>query len=496
MTTFNFLNVASKVPQIGVELAPATTAPGTAPVLARLGLVVLPKTAEGTATANVPVTIGSAQAARNKLGAGSQACQAAIAFLAGCNNMVPLKAIPVDDNPEGTPAEWTLTFSGDSTAAGTVYLKVGGHSCYVAIPAGTSDSGKATLVKDAVNADADLAVTAEDDGADCILTAKNAGIAGNMLRVIVNHEEDQELPAGCTLSISVTEAGTGDPDYDDALALLDGSEWYTDVVGTRDGTDFVDEARAKLATLLQPPFEKGGTLFLGRNDKDAIGDFIDGNDTDNDKHVAEVVVLSSPSSPWEIAGAAAGIHARYAQAENGLYLYRDLTLPGIVAPARADRVTTIDDHDLLLAAGWSSTYVDRSGAVKILRLCTTYRTDGEGAADDTYFDTGMLDRDIWLQYSYHRFFYDRLGRDYILAEDGTAVGPGIKVLTPKTWKGMLFEWGKLRETEGFIQDLDGLMETAIGVRSLADLTRFEAEIFPVGTSPYAQLFTKINPVRG
>jgi len=98
--------------------------------------------------------------------------------------------------------------------------------------------------------------------------------------------------------------------------------------------------------------------------------------------------LTSPSPAFEWTGAMVGKVAVYASADPARQ-FNTLQLTGITAPAEANRRTYTEKNTLV----WDGIALHRynvDGTVSIMRLLTSYQTNGVGAPDPSYLDANTL----------------------------------------------------------------------------------------------------------
>lgn len=113
--------------------------------------------------------------------------------------------------------EWT----GATTAAGTVYLRLGNELYAVDIPSGSSIEETSDAVVAFVNAVADTPVVASKTAVtfETVFTAKAKGLEGDNMPITINADvaANEALPTGLTTVITAMTGGAGTPDIDDAL---------------------------------------------------------------------------------------------------------------------------------------------------------------------------------------------------------------------------------------------------------------------------------------
>ena len=141
-------------------------------------LIVAQKTADGTATENVPVQVFDTDTAGKLFGFGSQAANMVKAAMRAYS-YVDLSVLPIADDSAGIAASGSLKLTGDATAQGVLTLTVADTEISVAAAAEDSADALATALAAAVNAERDLPVTAQAATGTVTLTAKNKGTLGN-----------------------------------------------------------------------------------------------------------------------------------------------------------------------------------------------------------------------------------------------------------------------------------------------------------------------------
>lgn len=149
-------------------------------------LIVAQKTADGTATENVPVQVFDTDTAGKLFGFGSQAANMVKAAMRAYS-YVDLSVLPIADDSAGIAASGSLKLTGDATAQGVLTLTVADTEISVAAAAEDSADALATALAAAVNAERDLPVTAQAATGTVTLTAKTRALSatGSRLRTAI-----------------------------------------------------------------------------------------------------------------------------------------------------------------------------------------------------------------------------------------------------------------------------------------------------------------------
>lgn len=205
-------------------------------------------TGQGSASNNVPMVVFSADDAGRMFGFGSQIHRmAAIYFL---NDKHPEMLICVGlADPVGDKAHDTQTFSftGGATAlsaGGDLPLLIGGQKAKVGLTAGMSLAEVTQAIEDFVGVDeagavalgSSLRMTASATAGAVAWTARNTGVIGNALRVVVAYDAEstgEALPGNLAVDKADFNlaSGSGVADMTTALAALADYELFAHIHG-------------------------------------------------------------------------------------------------------------------------------------------------------------------------------------------------------------------------------------------------------------------------
>lgn len=434
-------------------------------------LVIGQKLAAGLAPAGVAVRIATADQAIQQFGRGSMLAAMFAVFLAA-NPTAEAWGFPLADNVAGVAATKTVTLTGPATAAGVIHLYVGGQRVQAAVAAADTATIAATALAAAVNANLDLPVTAASAAGVVTLTARHKGVSGEELDVRVNYGAGETTPAGLAAVIAAGTTGAGNPDVASVFTAI-GDDWfnilvqpYTDTVNL----NLVDEALA----------ERFGPLkmidaFAFSFKSATQGDLATLGSSRNGPHASIGGLKGSPTPPSVIAASYAGVVSYYG-AIDPARPFQGLPLPGVLAPAVADRFNR-QERDLLLRDGISTFTIDAGGAVLVERPITTYQVNGYGLPDDAYYDVNTLLTLSFLRFSVRARIASKYGR-HKLASDGTLYAPGQAIVTPKVVRAELISLFGDWEDAGLVEDIEQFKADLIVERDLTDVNRLNALIPP------------------
>lgn len=423
--TIQFANLPNtlRVPFVGVEFDPSRARQGPA-IKAYRALLVGFRRSTGTVAALTPKAITGSDQAATWFGVGSMLHHMAEAWFRQ-SQLVETVAIALDENAAGTAAIHQVDFVGTASAAGSVYLWIGGRRVVVGVASGATATAIATAAAAAVQADATLPVSATSLSGELLLTYRHKGTAGNDLDVRVNYGQDEELPAGITATVSVDTPGATDPASLASLFAAIGETQYDVLVFGFHDSALRTEIDAELESRWGPIRQNDGTAFLGARGSHAtlttLGSGL------NSKHLVIPGADLSPTPPWEWAAALGSVAARELQADPARPL-QTLELVGVKAPAEVDRFT-LAEQNLLLYDGISTFTVDQAGAVHAGRIITTYQTNQTGQPDTAFLDLTTTKTLSYLRYDLRARFLLKYPR-HKLADDGNNFGAGQPVMTP------------------------------------------------------------------
>ncbi|MCW3835970.1 phage tail sheath subtilisin-like domain-containing protein [Sphingomonas canadensis] len=384
---FDQIPAGQRLPGSQVEFSNVRALQGL-PVAEQKRLIIGQRTSAGTVAALTVRRISRVDEANAWFGRGSQLAAMVAAALAA-NSQTEMWAIALDDNAEGTAAQWTITLTGPSSAAGTLSYLIGGVPVPVAVASGASATTMATAVAAAINAKPDLPLTATSSSGVVTLTFRHKGTIGNDLYITQNHYDGEALPAGVTSAIAATTAGATDPDLSTVWAAIGDEQYQTIALGLNSGTA-LSAADTELASRWGPQRQIFGRAFAG-----TVGSFSTVTTfgaTRNGIFTTLIPSYKMPTPPWCVAAAFASVYAFHVQIDPARP-FTGLTVPGVMAPRPEHRYIRTE-REQMLSSALSAWKVTAGGEVAIERLISTYRVNTLGYADISWLDvntTATLD---------------------------------------------------------------------------------------------------------
>ncbi|MGE0671970.1 MAG: phage tail sheath subtilisin-like domain-containing protein [Methylibium sp.] len=468
MISFNQIPVDIRTPGHYIEFDNTRAVQGL-PVVRHKILVIGQRLAAGSVIQGVPTRMLSAAQAEEAFGRGSYLA-AMLAALKNANTYTECWAVALDDNGAGAAATGTLTVGGAPTVNGTLNLYIAGQRVQVGITSGSAAAAIATAIAAAVNADTSLPVTAAAVGAVVTLTARHKGEMGNSIDVRPNYYFGEQLPKGMTLAIVALSGGTTNPDVQTAITAIGDEQYHTVICPFTDAANLT-KIEALMSARFGPLVQKEGHAFASVSG--THGASLTVGNARNSPHLTIVGAGRSPTPPWIWAAVTGGVDAFESDPARPR---QTLELPGLLAPAEADRWTR-DERNLALYGGIATTIVDAGGRVLIERLITTYKTNAFGVADISYLDIETLRTIAYLRFSVRSRIALKFPR-YKLANDGTRYGAGQAIVTPNVIRAELVALFRQWEEAGLAEDFDQFKRDLIVERSGTDPNRVDAVIPP------------------
>ncbi len=431
----------------------------------------------GSATAGAPVISQGPIADQAAFGSQSMVAQMIAAYRQN-DAFGELWVLPLADDAGGVQATGSITFTGPSTAAGTLSLYIGGQRVQTAITSGMTAAQIATALVAAIAAASNLQlpVTAAVDGVTTSkvnFTALHKGALGNDIDIRVNYlgsAGGEALPAGVGVSITAMASGATNPSLTTPLANLSDEPFdfivmpYTDTTSLNALRDFMNDSAGRWSWQRKI---YGHVFNAYRGNFGALTSFGAGR---NDQHMSIMGFYNSPTPSWIWASVFGAQVANSVRADAGLPVHT-LPMVGILPPPVSSRFT-ISERNTLLFTGVSTFTVQRDGQVLIEGGITTYQSNAYGQPDNSYL---LVVRLFTLMYCL-RFLETRITTKYArvkLAADGTRFGPGANVVTPAMIKAELIAAYAELEDLGLVQQREAFIQGLIVQKSTTDPNRVD-----------------------
>ena len=396
--------------------------------------------------------------------------------------------LPLADAAGATAASGTVTFTGPSTASGTLSFYAAGVRVQTAVTSGVTAAQAATALAAAINIgfgtgpngqQFNLPVTAAAAGAVVTITAINKGLAGNDIDLEFNFQgtvAGEAMPAGLTAAIVAMSGGATNPTLSTALANL-GTQAFDFIV-----SPYTDStSMAALTTLMNGQVGRwswnsqvyGGVFMAYRGTYGGLTTF---GVTMNDPHTSCLGFFGSPSPVWAWAAAYAGACAASLRVDPALPL-QTLPIIGVWTPAAANQFSPTQRNTLLYDG--IATWKVQGGQVVIDNAITTYQLNAQGQADDSLLEVETLYTIMAVLRSLASTVTSALARKK-LADNGTPTPPNSNIVTPNTIYALLVaNYTSMETDEGWVEDTAFFAANTVVQRNQTNPNRVDVIYTPV-----------------
>ncbi|MBD1412858.1 MULTISPECIES: phage tail sheath subtilisin-like domain-containing protein [unclassified Burkholderia] len=435
--------------------------------------------ATGTGVPNVPVLSQGVADAKAVGGPGSMLALMTAAYRAS-DNFGELWYLPLADDPTAVAATGAVTFTAPATATGVLYLYIAGQRVTLTVTSALTVSNLATNLAAAINAVADLPVTAAVDGVTAgkvNITAKNKGLAAGDIDLRLNYLgalNGESTPTGLGVTVTAMSGGAVNPSLTTALANLLDKEFDFIALPYTDATSL-----SAIQSLLSTKTGRwswskqifGHAFAAYRGTLAACTTF---GATRNDEHVSIMGFNDSPSPVWVWAADLAGTVAVSIRADPARPV-QTLAMSTVLAPPIQSRFA-LTDRNVLLWDGISTFEVANDGTVLLENVITTYQFNSSGVADNSYLELETMTNLTYVLRQLKAVVTSQFPR-MKLASDGTRVTPGTNVVTPKIIKGALVAQYREMEENGYVQNSDVFAANLIVQKNTANPNRVDV-VYP------------------
>ncbi len=464
--SFNQIPSNQREPFVAVEFDSSKAQQGPS-ILAYRGLLIGQKLAAGSQAANTLVRVTNADQVIPLAGRGSMLHRQAIAWFAS-NKSTELWLGVLADDGAGVAATGTITVGNAATGAGTIALYLGGVRITVGVNAADTVDTIATAIAAAINAAADLPVTAAAVAAVVTLTFRHKGLVGNSFDVRHSFRYGEALPAGVTLAIVAMAGGTTAPSLTNLIAAM-ADMWFHVIAHPYSDATNLTAIEAELASRANAMRAMDGIAITSMS-----GTFSAHTTLGSARNSAYSYIVSQPgptplTPPMEFAAETAALVALYGQQDPARPM-QTLAMANAIAPAETD-LWSPEERNLFLFDGIATTKVGAGSVVQLSRIISTYQTNAAGADDTAYLDVTTVLTLMYLRYDFRARIQTKYPR-HKLAADNTRAGAGQALITPKLGKAEAIAWFREKEEQGLVEGFDQFKRDLVCVRG-ADPNRLE-----------------------
>jgi phage tail sheath gpL-like len=467
--TFNTIGIDIRTGGQFIEIDNSKALGGGLIAQARRMLFVGNKLASGSVAAGVLQRINSPAEAAAYWGRGSVMHEMARGARQ-VNKETDMWGVALDDLVGGVQATKTATLTGPATGSGVLALRINGELLPVGVSTADTATNIAANTVAAVAAALDAPVTAANVAGVVTFTAKHKGVFGNDIDIRFNYQADEVMPAGVTVVVADGVAGAGNPDVATALAAIANESYYSIVTCYTDTTN-IDKFKVELSSRFGGMDMRTGHLFAGKaGTHGALTTFGSGR---NNVHETMFGVKRPPQGAYNWAARIAAV-VEFNGAIDPARPFKTLEVPGLLAPAEADRFSR-PERELLLRDGISTFEVAQDGTVLIEQVITTYQTNPQGIDDVSYLKLNTKWSADFMRFSFkvdQALAFPR----HKLADDGTNFDENQPVATPRMVKSVMVATARKLEIVGILENFQLFKQQARAVRSLVDRDRVNAII--------------------
>lgn len=417
-------------------------------------LLVGQKLTGGTATADVPIPVGSRELAKQMFGTGSMLARMVDAFM-NSNTSNQLWALPIVEPAAGTAATGSIAFTSAATASGVLTIYIAGQKVQITVQTTDTTANLATNLTAAINALTDLPVTAVAVTSSCNLTARWKGLTGNDITIIPNYYGiygGEQYPTGLALTVTALATGAGSPTFTNGISAIQALEFdfvalpFTDTASMSVwNTEYGFAATGRWNYARQ----QYGAIY--NSTRDTYANLITWGLTQNSPVMSTMAIeADSPSPMWEWSASYCALAALGFSADPARPL-QTLEFIGIL-PARLQNRFSNLQLNSLCNSGLAIQATAPSGNPMIMREQSQYQLNSFGQSDTAF---GLMTVLSTLQELLRRMKsaitskYPRVK----LIPDGTKIGPGQAAVTPTDIKAELVAEYANAMYDGLVADM-------------------------------------------
>lgn len=336
-------------------------------------LIIAQRLSAGTVAALLPTQVFSDAEAATYFGNGSIAHLMARAAIRA-NAYLDLSICAIDDGGSGVARVHTLAIANNATGSGSLTLYVGSVRYQIGITSGDTPTVIGAALKTALDNDPALPFTTTHTTGTIVFTAKNKGVVANQIdfEVIIT-------ATATTGTFTATTAGSVDPDITTALTPVY-AEQYDIIANPFNDATSLAALKSHLDSVSGPMEQRSGIGVFGYDGVLATLTTLTGNV--NSGRVLCAYLRGTRSPAYELAAAMAAIMAFEEDPARPL---NTLSLPGIAAPAVAQRFSRTEQENLLYN-GVTPLEVGPGEVVQVVRAVSTYIHNPQGIDDISLLD--------------------------------------------------------------------------------------------------------------
>ncbi|RRN04683.1 phage tail protein [Bibersteinia trehalosi] len=450
--SYNDIPSALRVPLAYIEFDNSKAVSGTPSALHKV-LMLGTTLPTGTATAGQAVRVTAYSQAKILFGAGSQLAEMVKTFKAH-NNSLDLWCLPLAEAESGANATGSVQIEGTATQSGTLSLMIAGKNYKQAVLSGDTANVIATKLHKLITTDLDLPISAEIAGDTLTFTCRWKGETGNDIDVRCNYYSGETLPAGITVNITPMQSGSVNPNMSDAISGF-GAEWWNYVINPFTDTESLNLLRTELVTRWGPMQQIDGICFMAK--RGTHGTVTTFAEQRNDYLFSTLPTNNVPQPAYIWAAAYAAVVSGSLTIDPARPVQ---TLVMDLLPPEMSERWDLPERNTLLYSGLSTYTVNSGNQPQIETAITMYRKNAFGDNDESYLYVETIATLSRIRYAIRTRITLKYPR-HKLANDGTRIGPGQAIVTPKIIRNELLALFTELESAGLVEDFEQFKETLL-----------------------------------
>lgn len=450
--SFNDIPSALRVPLTYIEFDNTKAVSGTPTALHKV-LMLGTKLATGSAKAGEAVRVSAYAQAKTLFGRGSQLAEMVKTFKAH-NSTLDLWVLPLDEAPSGAKATGSVQITGTATQAGTFSLMIAGNNYKTAVTSGDTAEMVAGKLQKLIAADQDVPVLATVAGNTITLTCRFKGETGNEIDLRCNYYSGEAFPEGLKATITDMKNGAVNPDMSVAITGL-GAEWWNYIINPFTDNESLNLLRADLVKRWGPLKQIDGICFMAKRGTHAeVTTFAEQR---NDYLFSLLATHKAPQPAYLWAAAYAAVVAGSLSIDPARPV--QTLVMDLLPPSMSDR-WDLPERNTLLYSGVSTYTVNAGSQPQVEAAITMYRKNAFGDLDESYLYVETIATLSYLRYAIRSRITQKFPR-HKLANDGTRIGPGQAIVTPKIIRNELLALFTELEFAGLVEDFEQFNQTLL-----------------------------------
>lgn len=404
---------------------------------------------------NTPYLVSSGDEAAQLFGTGSCLCEQITTYKNNDSN-IETWAIAISEGEGSSAATSTITpiiaMGGDGktpvTVSGTVSLYIAGILVQVGIKPTNKVSDIGNAINDAVSKITTLpcASSVVAESGVVTLTAKHKGEFLNGLDVLFNLN-GETTPQGLSFTAGDFAGGAGVPDVGSVFTAIKDTRFnafvnpFSDLKNLKTLSDVLESR-------WEPTTQNDGFCFTSISK--TLSEAVAFGANLNSQNISVVNTHGIPNAGYNVNAAVAAQCSASALFDPAMPL-STIALSGISPPPQFAQFS-FEERSSLLNAGISTLNVVGNN-VCLERMVTTYKKNNSGVPDESYLNVESVLTLSFIRDYFRNKFWGKYNR-YKLADDGSVIAAGQKIITPKRAKAELICIYRDLEELGLVQDFD------------------------------------------